>query len=209
MDLTGRRVAHEAPGSGRAARANARGGDRSSGLAGAPNGHRHRDRGPPGSCPPSAEDGGARTLSNDALRELRLAELDRAWSDLELARSRGGSFGPLSVAQVLMTASKPVLDELGYGQPIPQGLSRPPPGVTEYSFGDTQYFSPEQALPIWGRYQALLRRHQDMNDPRPRTPAEAQEAEDYRFEVDDEFMAELSALLEQARAAIRRRETMY
>lgn len=148
-------------------------------------------------------------------QELRWNELERTWAKILDEHSRQ-SVSMHQVSALVQVGLRPILDEMGLGQEVPQGERQLHLDPNEHymNVGNREFRIPHGVHPVlddfmdrWAEYRRLEEeRHDRIKDrsrrtfpPPPVTP----------FPMDVTFLEDLERLLKQAKAAIARRKDVY
>lgn len=137
--------------------------------------------------------------ATEALRALRLSELERNWQQVAAARERNHEGDVTSVGALLMAGMKPILDEAGFGEKQVGTRSEYPPDQHYLFINGTDYFVPHGQFPVVDRYFQLWKDWSHQPGRSPKRP----------FVLDEPFLVSLEAMKIRAAEAIGRRTEMY
>lgn len=137
--------------------------------------------------------------ATEALRALRLSELERNWEQVAAARERNHEGDVTSVGALLMAGMKPILDEAGFGEKQVGTRSEYPPDQHYLFINGTDYFVPHGQFPVVDRYFQLWKDWSHQPGRVPKRP----------FVLDEPFLVSLEAMKIRAAEAIGRRTEMY
>jgi hypothetical protein len=156
-------------------------------------------------APAVAQAARAGTGSTEALRCLRLEELEKYWEQVAVARDQNHEGDLLKVSALVTFGMKPLLDEAGFGEKQVGTRTEYPPDKHYLFINGLDYFVPHGQFPVVDRYFQLWREWSARSeaakelDPTAKVP----------FTLDEPFLISLEAMKNRALEAIERRAEMY
>lgn len=147
-------------------------------------------------------------------KEFRLKEIENRWTKLlqEVEQAQQDPFN--SVSFVVQICGRPIYDELGLGRPVPKGVhvrQQHVPGTHYMSTGDTDYLIPEGTFPAVDTFMSRWAEIDESHERAMREAGRAREVPPPRpfFPVDEQFLADLEVMKDQALEALMRRAEEY
>lgn len=147
-------------------------------------------------------------------KEFRLKEIENRWTKLlqEVEQAQQDPFN--SVSFVVQICGRPIYDELGLGRPVPKGVhvrQQHVPGTHYMSTGDTDYLIPEGTFPAVDTFMSRWAEIDESHERAMREAGRAREVPPRRpfFPVDEQFLADLEDMKDQALEALMRRAEEY
>jgi hypothetical protein len=147
-------------------------------------------------------------------KEFRLKEIEDRWTKL-LEEVELGQQDPFnSVSFVVQICGRPIYDELGLGRPVPKGVhvrQQHVHGTHYMSTGDTDYLIPEGTFRAVDTFMSRWAEIDESHERAMREAGRAREVPPSRpfFPVDEQFLADLEVMKDQALEALMRRAEEY
>lgn len=148
--------------------------------------------------------------------QLRVDELEGAWDTLE-TRQRAAADADVfnEVSTLVQVSLRPLLDELGYGEPIPEGVKVSlASGADQHlmSIGTVVYRFPRGLFPVVDEFMDAWRRWTTLRQAEMKAMGASNAGARPSltpFTIDERMLQDLRGLKDQARAALLRRTNPY